>query len=88
MNDKVKKLIQQLTGLAYLVSNNTEHDVFVNYSGHCNSFDLSYSPNGWVREGNNSIKILGLYLDTNQNETVEQLEKAKLVLYQLLEEAD
>ena len=88
MNNEIKKLIQQITGLAFLVSTTTEDDVFISYDGHSNVFNVGYSKGGWVK-GNYSPEILNLYFSTISCESAtEELKQAKLYLYELLEEED
>lgn len=39
------------------VQNTTEHDVFLNYSGHVNSIEVYVYLGGWVMDGGPDIKI-------------------------------
>lgn len=45
------KKVMRIMELAMLVSQNTEHDVFVRYSGHVNSVDIYHHHGGWTEDG-------------------------------------
>jgi hypothetical protein len=48
MSSVIKKLIGEIIELAIEVTNQTKHDVFVNYSGHVNSINVNYHVNGII----------------------------------------
>jgi GH15 family glucan-1,4-alpha-glucosidase len=84
MSSVVKKLIGEITELAFEITNKTKHDVFVRYEGHVNAIIIDYHKNGYYR-GINKIKIVDLYMDSEKNH-IAKLKEAKRKLKKLLEE--
>lgn len=84
MNSVVKKLIGEITELAYEITNKTKHDVFVRYSGHINGIAIDLHINGYSDE-NPSIELLNLYINSKEK-TISKLKQAKRKLKKLLEE--
>ena len=84
MNNVVKKLIGEITELAFEITNKTKHDVFVRYEGHVNAIIISYHNSGYYG-GSNEIEILNLYMDSQKNH-ISKLKQAKRKLKKLLEE--
>lgn len=65
MNSVVKKLIGEITELAYEITNKTKHDVFVRYYGHVNGIAIDININGYS-EKNNDIGLLNLYINSDR----------------------
>ncbi|EES51340.1 hypothetical protein NE172_01870 [Clostridium botulinum] len=84
MNSVVKKLIGEITELAYEVTNKKRHDVFVRYSAHVNCIEVNYHKNGYY-SGSPAIKILEHYINTESN-TISKLKQCKRKIKKLLEE--
>jgi hypothetical protein len=84
MSSVVKKLIGEITELAYEVNNKTKHDVFVTYSGHVNCIEVNYHVNGYY-SGTPQTEIVNLYMD-HEKEHISRLKQAKRKLKKLLEE--
>jgi len=84
MSSVVKKLIGEITKLAFEVTNKTKHDVFVSYHGHVNCIEVNYHVNGYY-SGSPQINIVNLYMDS-EKEHISKLKQAKRKLKKLLEE--
>jgi hypothetical protein len=84
MSSVIKKLIGEIIELAIEVTNQTKHDVFVNYSGHVNSINVNYHVNGYY-SGAPQTYIVDLYIDLDENK-ISKLKQAKRKLKKLLEE--
>lgn len=84
MSSVVKKLIGEITELAFEITNKTNHDVFVRYEGHVNAIIIDCHKNGYY-SGSNEINILDLYMDSERNH-ISKLKQAKRKLKKLLEE--
>lgn len=52
----MEELLQKLILKVYQINKNTKHDVFLNFSGHVNTFDVNYHKNGWS-EDNEAINL-------------------------------
>ena len=46
----MEELLQKLILKVYQINKNTKHDVFLNFSGHVNTFDVYYRKNGWSED--------------------------------------
>lgn len=84
MNSVVKKLIGEITELAYEITNKTKHDVFVRYSGHVNGIAVDLYVNGHSNE-KSSIGLLNLYINS-EGRAISKLKQTKRKLKKLLEE--
>ena len=82
MNSNSKKNLEsriaQITALAYRVTQQGKHDVFVSYAGHVNKFDVEIFIGGW-KSGFSGNHEWSLWLSTDRNrfKTLAQI-RAKL----------
>ena len=78
--DKKIALVTAITELAIDITNNTEADVFVDYSGHVNSLYVKVFLKGWTPEylKHDLYKILYLERD-NVNELQEIIDYLKAI---------
>ena len=58
----MEELLQKIILKAYNINENTEHTVFVDFSGHVESFEIKVYLNGWKEYKKVDIK-LEVYLD-------------------------
>ena len=70
--DKKMQLVLDIMQLAVEISKNTKADVFVNYSGHVDCFDVRIYDCGWT-EGCVCDYRNSIYLDTNDYRTEETI---------------
>jgi hypothetical protein len=84
MSSVIKKLIGEITELAVQVTNNTKHDVFVDYRAHINTFAIIVHIDGWDKN-RNPKEILRLSLNWD-DEKIKKLKQTKRKLKKLLEE--
>jgi hypothetical protein len=84
MNGVVKKLIGEITELAYEITNKTKHDVLVRYSGHVNKIEVDIYMDGYSNE-KFSIGLLNLYINS-EGRPISKLKQTKRKLKKLLEE--
>jgi hypothetical protein len=80
-----EELILELTALVMKANKVTKHHFFVNFSGHVNSIEVSYLENGYIKDARNNIKLLDLYIDKDENNTLRELLKCKHVIKALIE---
>lgn len=84
MSSVVKKLIGEISELAYEVTNKTKHDVFVDYKAHVNSIQVQVHINGW-ENSKEPETILNLSMNW-QPKIIKKLKQTKRKLKKLLEE--
>jgi len=84
MNSVIKKLIGEITELAFEITNKSKHKVFVKYYGTVNCFEISYHQNGKFN-GSDEIAVLDIYMNHEKN-IISKLKQAKRKLKKLLEE--
>ena len=85
MSSIVKKLIGEITSLAFEITNKTKHDVFARYEGHVNAIIISYHDGGYY-SGSKEVEILELWMNSEKYH-ISKLKKAKRKLKKLLEES-
>lgn len=64
----MEELLQKLIAKVYEINENTEHSVFLDFSGHVNSILVHYYENGYSEE-KNSIYFNTIYLETANAKT-------------------
>lgn len=84
MNSVIKKLIGEITELAVEITNNTKHDVFVEYRAQINAIQVYIYLNGWT-VNKDCEDILNLSLNWKE-EKIKKLKSTKRKLKKLLEE--
>ena len=78
-------LILEITALAMKANRVTNHDFFIDFSGHVNSINVYYIENGWVKDAHkNRITLLDIYLVATDH-NFQQLEKCKCDLIAFIE---
>lgn len=79
MKKEILSLIGEIQLLAIKISQNTKIDVFTEYAGHVDKFEVSYFINGWSEKG--GICLCKVYLDDDDLYSSEiviaQLDKTK-----------
>lgn len=65
----MEELLQKLILKVYQINKNTKHDVFLNFSGHVNTFNVNYHKNGWSEDSK------AIYLALSDNLTCENIER-------------
>lgn len=55
MNKETQELLSKIMALAYEVNEETSNDVFIRFSGHVKSIDVSWYPNGWTRHDDSAV---------------------------------
>jgi len=68
IRDKIEKLIR----LAFDVSTNTEDDVFVYYSPHCNLVTVRVYEGGWIEDKDSDL-YFNQYYDVTSYRTIESI---------------
>ena len=82
IDEYVVKLILEIEELVLNISSNTDHDIFLNYSGHVKKIEVGYCEHGWIKD-KKIINILDIFLDINEDPEKELI-KAKEFLKTLL----
>lgn len=67
MSNKVMSKFIHLSELAMKVNTYTEHDVFIEFSGHVNHMSIHYNKNGYKPGKGDRINLLDIYAD-NESE--------------------
>lgn len=61
MSEKVISRFLYLSELAIKVNTYTEHDVFIEFSGHVNVMGIHYIKNGYKDTENNRVDLFNIY---------------------------
>lgn len=75
LNMETIQLCTEISTLAMLVSNTTVHDVFLDFSGHVNSFDCRICEYGWKEDEKNTYIKNRINLDFGN--AIEKLKELK-----------
>lgn len=47
VNKSISQLVGEITSLAVIITTNTDTDVFINYSAHCDDLEIRIHSDGW-----------------------------------------
>lgn len=84
-NEEIKKLILQITSIGIVVSKTTENDIFINYSGHADLFEVRCIYGGFKEDhSHNSENLFYSYLDKMCIEDIDELRNVKDKLIDML----
>jgi hypothetical protein len=82
MNKTIPQLVGEITSLAVLITQNTKHDVFVDYQAHVCKLVVGLYVNGW-QLGKEHIDA-DVYIDSNNSdEAIKRLTEIKKQLVQI-----
>lgn len=84
MEEKIINLIGEITQLSIKLNKEHKDDIFVNYSGHVDLFEVSHIPGGFNKNKFMSRKVFQLYI-RNVQEDIDKLETVKELLLKMLE---
>lgn len=73
LQEDIKELLQKIIVKAYEVNKNTNHTVFVRFSGHVNWLEVKIFLNGWKEDADEDISYT---ISLRRDNIVEQLQKA------------
>lgn len=82
MDKRVKRFLLQICFLSLDITKKSKSDVFLNYSGHTNQFDIKIYINGWEKEKEWDYEEV-IYLDEKLNSveiTIRKLWEIKQLL--------
>lgn len=84
------KLAGEITTLATLITNSTEADIFVEYHGHIDKFEMTIYSKGWGSDRNNENTIdSSCYIGEEHDPySLTDLYKAKRQLVQMLKDKE
>lgn len=77
------ELILEITSLVMKANRITNHDFFLDYSGHVNVIEIYYLENGYKKGAPNRIDLL--YQNVNRDNVLENIEKCKNTIIALIE---
>lgn len=85
MSEKVISRFLYLSELAIKVNTNTEHDVFIEFSGHVNIMGIHYLENGYKDTENNRVDLFNIYANHLSEEYILKVfEEAEKKLMDLM----
>lgn len=85
MSEKFISRFLYLSELAIKVNNHTEHDVFIEFSGHVNIMGIHYLKNGYKDSENNRVDLFNIYANHLSEEYILKVfEKAEKKLMDLM----
>lgn len=85
MSEKVISRFLYLSELAIKVNNHTEHDAFIEFSGHVNIMGIHYLKNGYKDNENNRVDLFNIYADHLSEEYILKVfEEAEKKLMDLM----
>ncbi len=77
----MEELLQKLIAKVYRINKDTEHSVFLDFSGHVNVVEVHYYKDGWQKDKNaiyfNTIYLNSANAETEISDLLEKLEKLK-----------
>ena len=82
LQENIKELLQKIIVKAYEVNENTNHTIFVRFSGQVNWLTVQIFLNGWKEDADEDI---GYTISLRRDNIVEQLKKALEKLEELEE---
>ena len=76
MKNEKMQLILEIMRLGIEITNTTDADIFVNYSGHTNQLDVDIHSSGWeTKHGPDIDGSFTVYIDKNQYRTEKDILK-------------
>ena len=77
-NKQIREYMVKISGLVFDVNTKTNHDVFLDFSGHVNQLAFNYHKNGWKRDADAAFSM-----STYINDGVDSEENLKKMIKKL-----